>query len=107
MPGKRRPRTLNPLVLGIDGRRPSLAKLIFSIPLLYDNFHRRLRSRETQRFVKRAMHLLGFIGGNPLAINRREPVRVEQSLAPEIEDFKEIGSAVRLVNRPIGVSRPG
>ncbi len=69
--------------------------------------NRRRGGREAERFGEGAVDLLSFAGRFPFAVNRAEPARKQHTARRVIYDFEKILPAVRVVDRPRRIARPG
>ena len=65
-------------VARVDGEGPDVDERVGGVAFLERHLDRRFRSREAQRLVEGAVHLLGLARGLPLAIDRGEATRIEQ-----------------------------
>src|SRR5581483_8560066 len=87
--GRRWPRIVDELVLGIDRGCPDVVKLAF-LPFFEHDGYRRLRYRKPQRLRKCPAYVFGLVGGHPFAENRAKSARIEQAIAGFVVHFEEI-----------------
>ena len=90
----------------VDHDRPDLVEAVLGIAGLQHYLDRRLRPGEPQRLTKAPVDLPGLGGGLPLAVDRREPTRVQDPVRSPVEHFEQILPQVQTVDQPRAATGP-
>ncbi len=93
-------------VRGIDRHGPQVPPLVAGSPFANAHHDGRDRHRESQGLVKCPRGRLRFLGGDPLAVDRAEPVRVEQPLRGGVAHVEPVRAVAQRVGRAARRSGP-
>ena len=92
--------------LGIDHRRPDLVEAVLGVAHLQHDLHRPPRPGKPQRLVERPVHAPRLRRRLPLAVDRREPARVDRPVGPPVDHLEEVLAEVEIVDEPRAAAGP-